>query len=173
MSKMVAQDLSHLSLFQGLNPAQLALIEPLLEVCDYTRDTVIFEQDDPAQFLYIVSRGEVVVLYKAYDGPVITVARVGVGGVFGWSSALGRTTYSSGAVCSQDTMVYRVSGKGLQRLCDQVPETGIIILERLANLIDERLCNTHSQIMDILTHGVDGSGDCMRRINQNGHDPRA
>jgi len=167
MYKMLVQDLSHLTLFEGLSQAQFSLIQPLLEVCDFSRDMVVFEQDDPAQYLYIVSRGEVLVRYKAYDGPMITIARVGPGGVFGWSSALGRSTYSSGAVCTQDSQCYRISGKTLHRLCDQNPDTGIIILERLANVIDERLRTTHSQIMSFLTQNVDSSGDCERRLNQN------
>ncbi|HVN54036.1 MAG TPA: Crp/Fnr family transcriptional regulator [Anaerolineaceae bacterium] len=156
---MFVQDLAHLSIFQGLSECQIAQIQPLLEVCDYSRDTVVFEQGDPAQYLYILFKGEVLVRYKAYDGPVITVARIGPGGVFGWSSALGRPTYTSGAVCTQDSHVFRMSGKALLRLCDLDPDTGSQILTRLTAVISERLNTGHTQILGFLTQGIDGTSD--------------
>lgn len=160
---MFIQDLGHLSLFQDLTPSQVAQLQPLMEVCDYSKDAIVFEQGDPAQYLYIVYRGEILVRYKAYDGPIITVARVCPGGVFGWSAALGRPAYTSGAICVQDSQVFRISGKALQRLCDQSPETGGKVLDRLAAAIAERLDSTHNQILGILTQGIDGQSENQKK----------
>jgi CRP-like cAMP-binding protein len=154
---MFIQDLTQLPLFQDMSTSQIAQLEPLMEVCDYSKDTLVFEQGDPAQYLYIVRHGLVLVQYRAYDGPVISVARVGPGGIFGWSSALGRTCYTSEAVCIRDTLVYRIRGKSLQTLREQYPETGEMILDRLAAVIAERLNSTHTQILEILTQGMDGT----------------
>lgn len=160
---MLAADLAHVSLFEGLNPNQMELIFPLLELCDYSRDTMVFEQGDAAHYLYIVLKGEVLVRYRAYDGPMITVARSGPGDIFGWSSVLGRPTYSSGAITLDDCIIIRINGKGMQRICETHPDTGVILLERLANVVADHLRNTHDQILSILTQGVEANGAPLRR----------
>lgn len=165
---MFPQDLALSSVFQNLSPEQTALVQPLVEICSYQKDTAIFEQGDIAQYIYIVMRGEVLVRYKAYDGPVITVARVGPGSVFGWSAALGRTTYTSGAICTEDSDTFRISGRSLRRICEQHPKTGAAILERLAGMTDERLRATHNQILAMLTQSTEPKGECQRRKSENG-----
>lgn len=160
---MLVSELSQVSLFDGFSADQLASIQPLLEMCDFSKDTVVFEQGEAAHYLYVVEKGEVLVRYRAYDGPMITVARAGPGGVFGWSSVLGRPTYSSGAICLEDCVVYRISGKGMQRFCETHPDTGVVLLERLANVVADHLRNTHSQILNILTKGVEANSAPLRR----------
>jgi CRP-like cAMP-binding protein len=160
--------MDQISLFQGLNPVQASLLQPLMEPCEFPENTVVFEQGEAAQYLYILVRGEVLVRYKAYDGPVITVAHVGPGGIFGWSAALGRPMYTSGAICTADCQAYRITGRALHHLCNQNPDSGMIILERLADVIAERLSSTHSQVLEMLTQSPDSNGECLRRISRNG-----
>ncbi|RPI34129.1 MAG: Crp/Fnr family transcriptional regulator [Chloroflexota bacterium] len=141
-------------LFRGLSDSQLDLLRPLFVPCDFYTDTMLFEQGDIAEFLYLVVVGEVVVNFKPDDGPPITVARVLPGGVVGWSAALGSRTYTSGAVCSMYTQLLRVRGSDLRRLCEQHTDTGILILDRLATVIAQRLSNTHEQVMALLSMGL-------------------
>lgn len=103
-----------------------------------------------ARYLYILLEGEVNVHYKPYDGPVLTVARILPGGVFGWSAALRREVYSSGALAVEPSKVYRMSGTDLQVICKLYPETGTIWLDHLAGVIAERLSSKHSQVLNIL-----------------------
>ncbi len=159
--------LIELPLFNHFSQSQLAQIEPLIEGCRAFADQTIFNQGDPAEYLYILLRGEVVVRYQAYDGPVITIAHVQPGGVFGWSAALGRPAYTSGAACSEEAEFYRIRGQALRDLCTDFPETGVILLERLASVIAERLTSTHSYVLHILTEGVEANTDCQRRVNAN------
>jgi CRP-like cAMP-binding protein len=157
---MFRQDIANVPLFKDLNPGLIDLIRPLVETCQFPEDQVVFEQGDIAHYLYVVIAGQVVIRYKPYDGPPLTVTRVAPGGVFGWSAALGREVYTSSAICSEPTEVYRISGQNLHCLCKNHPETGTIILERLANVIAERLQNTHAQIVKILGQGIVEDGDC-------------
>jgi len=141
-------------LFKDLSPAQKQLLKPLFMPCDCYGDTVLFEQGDPAEYLYLVVTGEIIIRHKPEDGPPITVARVKAGGVVGWSAALGNRTYTSAAICARYTQMLRVSGTDLRELCEQHPETGILILERLAEVIAERLRHTHKQVVEILKEGL-------------------
>jgi CRP/FNR family transcriptional regulator, cyclic AMP receptor protein len=143
-----------LSLFQGLTPQQRSLITPLFVPCDHNPDVLLFAQGDPAEYLYVVVSGEVVVNFKPDDGPPITVARVRDGGVVGWSAALGSRTYTSAGMCSEFTQLLRVSGADLRTLCQHHPDTGLIILNRLAAITVQRLNNTHEQVLALLEIGL-------------------
>jgi len=129
----------------------------MLELCYFSPEQVIFEQGQRTEFLYILLRGKVEVRFKPYDGPPLTVTRIDPGGVFGWSTALNRDTYTSSAHAVEKCEAYRLSGTRLQSFCMQEPVTGKILLERLAGVIAERLNNTHAQILSILTQGLDSN----------------
>jgi CRP-like cAMP-binding protein len=161
---MLNQDLLRIPIFEGLAPSGLKLIEALTERCSFKQDEVIFEQGQLATYLYIVLRGEVVVNFKPYDGPALTVAHILPGGVFGWSSALRRETYTSAAVAAQEGEAVRLCGEKLYRLCQQHPAIGMVVLDRLAGVIAERLRSPHSQILSILTEGMTISDEWRRRI---------
>ena len=143
-----------LPLFQGLGQEQRSLLRDIFIPCDHYANTMLFEQGDPAEFLYIVVKGEIVVNFKPDDGPAITVARVRRNGVVGWSAALGSRAYTSGALCTEYTQLLRVRGYDLRKLCEQHPDTGVLILDRLAAVIAERLRNTHAQVVALLELGL-------------------
>jgi len=146
--------LEKLTLFKDLSPAQKQLLEPLFVPCACYGDFVLFDQGEPAEYLYLVVTGEVVISHKPDDGPPLTVARVKAGGVVGWSAALGNRSYTSAAICARYTQMLRVRGADLRELCQQHPETGILILERLAEIIAKRLHNTHKQVVELLKEGL-------------------
>lgn len=151
---MDADTFPNLFLFRGFIPAQLKLLRPLFIPCEFTSDTVLFEQGDLAENLFAIVTGEVVVNFKPDDGPVITVARVKPGSIVGWSAALGSRRYTSSAVCTTYTQLLRVRGDDLRRLCLQHPETGLIFLDRLATVIAERLHSTHDLVLSLLQLGL-------------------
>jgi CRP-like cAMP-binding protein len=151
---MVDDIFESLSLFQGLTPEQIRLLRPMFIPCDCHTGTVLFEQGDPAEYLYLVVEGEVTIRYKPDDGASIIIARIRPGGIVGWSAALGNRLYTSGAVCSGCATLVRVRGNDLRLLYGAYPETGILILDRLASVIAERLLHTHDQVMALLMQGM-------------------
>lgn len=163
---MFRQDYAQLSIFAGLDGNQISQISPYLTECDYPGDSVIFEQEQPAEYLYILLSGEVVIQYKPYDGPPLIVARIGPGGVFGWSAALRRDVYTSEAIAVRESKAYRIRGNRLHEICSLYPETGSLLIERLASVIAERLRSTHTQVLGILTQGIDSTGKSSER-NEN------
>lgn len=165
---MLRKEFTELSIFSGLNPEQLDQLATLIELYHFSRGDVIFGQGQATDYLYILLNGEVEIRYKPYDGPILSVARIYVGGVFGWSAVVGHDSYTSMAVASQDGEAYRMSGQALKVFCASNPETGVIILEHLAAVIAERLQSTHSQILTILGQSMDVEDQCLRRIEENG-----
>ena len=150
---MFRLDYADLTIFSGLDAHHVSQLSPYMIESHFLKDQVIFQQGQPAENLYILITGEVVIHYKPYDGPPLTVARIEPGGVFGWSSALARDVYTSGATAVEDSCVLRIRGANLHELCQKYPETGMVLLDRLAGVIAERLRNTHTEILGILSQG--------------------
>lgn len=155
MLNMRKRHLFNLSIFRGMEKELEDLLLPLITLCHIPENTLIFQQGESARYLYILESGMVEILFKPFDGPDLPVSRITSGGVFGWSSTLGRDGYTSAARALMDSEAYRFEGKALQRLCEAHPETGVVILDRLALAIAERLECTHLEIMSILNQGME------------------
>ncbi len=143
-----------LEMFSDLSPSQRALVKPLFTPQNEVDGKVLFEQGAPADFLYIVVDGEILIQFKPDDGPMLTIAKVHPEGVVGWSAALGSPTYTSSAFCSTDCWVLRLRGEELRRFYERQPDTGALVLERLAAAIAERMRNTYPQIVALLEQGL-------------------
>jgi CRP/FNR family transcriptional regulator, cyclic AMP receptor protein len=145
---------SQLSFFIGLNPDDIQLLGPFFAPQTWVAGTIIFEQGDFAEYLYLVISGEVTIRFKPPDGPLMTVTRVQPGGIFGWSAAMNNPSYTSGAVCALDSEVLRIRGTDLRTLCEKHPELGKVILDRLAGVIAERKRSQQVQVSSILANGM-------------------
>ncbi len=143
----------NLSFFEGLTESQLACLRPLFIPVTIQADEVIFEQGAPADYLYIVVEGEVLVSFKPDDGPHLPVARVRPGGVVGWSAAVGSRRYTSAGITTTDARLLKVYGNELRTLFYQHPDIGKIMKERLASVIAERARSTHAQVIALLDMG--------------------
>ena len=153
---MFRQEYARFAIFAGLSKCQIGQLLPYLRECWFPEDSLIFEQGQPAENLYILLSGAVIIRYKPYDGPPLTVARIEPGGVFGWSAALHRDVYTSGAFAHEKSQAFGIRGADLAVICADHPEVGAILLDRLASVIARRLQDTQTQVRDILTQGIDG-----------------
>jgi len=145
-----------LAIFEGMDKSQRELLKSYFVECECNHEEVIFAQGDIAEFLFVVIDGEVTIQFKPDDGPQLAVSRIQNGGVFGWSAAFGSGFYTSGAICTASAKLLRVRGTDLKMLREKHPETGILILERLAALVARRMENNgnHSQVVAFLEHGL-------------------
>lgn len=144
------KDFKKLSIFEGLTDEQLDQINPLLNLRHYCADEMIFHQGDAAEKLFILLKGDVKIIFKPYDGPPMTVARITPGGIFGWSAVLGRKEYSSAALSTSNSEMFYILEKMIQSICELNNDTGIIFLERLAGVIAQRLNSTYTEILNML-----------------------
>ena len=148
------ESLVHLPLLQDLESGQLSLLESLFELYKCPSKTVIFEQGDPAIYLYLILSGEVSIRYKPYDGPPLTITHLGLGDAFGWSAVVGSEKYTSGIVSDSTIEAIRVRGSDLWDLCMKFPQTGEIVLDQLASVVSSRWKNAHEQVHSILDSGL-------------------
>ena len=159
------KDLRTIPPFEDLDEDTLQLLEPLFYRFNCPAGTVVFEQGDPAVYLYMLQRGTVTVRYKPYDGPPINLTQIPAGGVFGWSAVVGNPAYTSGAVAKEDLDAIRVRGADLRGLAVQHPKVGRIILDKLAAKVSTRWKDSTRQARQILEEAI----NTEKQKGTNGH----
>lgn len=152
--KQMFKKLESVPLFKDVDDYILHLLEPLFEPFSSPEGAVIFEQGEPAHFLYLVLEGSVEVLYKPYDGPQLTLTSLVQGSIIGWSAVVGNLTYTSGAICKEDVQAIRMASRDLHKLCASEPEVGRIILNLLADSVSSRWKDSREQIQTLLNSSV-------------------
>ena len=155
---LLADALHTLPFFAGLSPSEIELLSSRFQIEERRAGHVFFQQGEHADRLYLVGSGKVGIRYKPFDGDVLPVADISAGGVFGWSAVLGRRIYTSSAVGLEDGVTLSIRGAVLRRLCETHPEIGVVLLERLAEVIAERLRNTHEHVVEMLRQGIRPQG---------------
>jgi CRP-like cAMP-binding protein len=148
------QELRTIPPFEDLSEEILRLVEPLFERFNCPAGTVIFEQGDPALYLYMILRGSVTIHYKPYDGPPINLTQIPTGGVFGWSAVVGNPAYTSGTSAREDVEAIRIRGVKLRGLAIRHPQAGHIILDKLAGMVSNRWKDANRHVRDILEQAI-------------------
>jgi len=146
----MTESLPYIPLFQDLDSTQIDLLKPLFEQYTCPANTVVFEQDAPATYLYLLIKGEVAIRYKPYDGPTITLTRLRVGDVFGWSAVVGSPHYTSSIISESEVEAIRIRGDHLLKLSSDAPETGKVVMDRLARVVSPRWGNAQAQVQSLL-----------------------
>jgi len=137
-------------LFEDLSAEQSSMLMAAFEAFTCQPGTVIFEQGDPAQHLYLILKGKAIISYKPYDGPRIIITRLKDGDVFGWSAVVGGNKYSSSVASETALETIRIRRDYLLNLISRHPNTGKIIIDRLALNVSPRWENAHEQIKPLI-----------------------
>lgn len=166
------QELAALPIFKLFKPYQIQLIEPFMVFCSFPANMVIFHQGDRAENFYILTTGEIALHFKPYDGPSLVITKIASGDVFGWSAALGRPKYSAEAIATSDSKVICMQASNLKKLCAIDPETAVLFLDRLVGEISGKLQDSHQEILNLFSNGMNLNSDCKRRMNLNGTENR-
>jgi len=141
-------------LFQGMMEQDLNRIASIFHRERDYKDDILFHQSDPAEKFYVVLTGTVAIRFKPDDGEPLTIAVIEPGGVFGWSSVLGRDRYSSSAICLDDCSLLSTNGLDFKALFELFSDSGVMMLTRLSELISRRYDNTRQQILNLMQDNV-------------------
>jgi CRP-like cAMP-binding protein len=137
-------------LFQNLSPSETDLLKPLFEKRSNPAGTLIFEQGDPATYLYVIMSGTVIIQYKPYDGNPMILTHLRDGDVFGWSAVIGTAKYTASIISETSLETLRIHRENLWSLVRQSPEVGNTVIDRLARMVSPNWNHAHAQIQLIL-----------------------
>ncbi len=138
-------------LFKGID---FDVMEEIANICseeNYAKDTVLFEQGEKAERLYILEEGAVKLVIK--NGGSLFYSLTEPGEVFGWSSMVEPGLYTASGVCVTDLKVVRIERKKLDKIFDLHPDAGVTILRRIGGIFSTRLSRAYQDLLS--TKGED------------------
>ena len=127
-------------LFQRLGDDAVANCEHLFTQVPYPKRTLIFEQGDVGQLVYLVKIGRVRIARATEDGKELTVAILGPGDLFGeevvFSDDVVRTTF---ATCLEDSLLCTACAADLYGLMARHPSIAMNVASYLRDQRDDAL----------------------------------
>ncbi len=148
---MVPLDLLRTSeVFDGLSDDELAPIAKMSHQQTFRAGDLVFDENDEAKNLYVVTTGRVGILIDIGRGRQTGVDTIIPDGSFGWSALVPPYFYTGAAKCLEATQVLVVPGEELRGLCLDNCRICHTIMERLASIISARLKDTRIQLISLM-----------------------
>ena len=135
------QVLSQVDLFAGLSERLLASIAGLCEEFSCVEGEGLFRESEEAKRLYFLLEGRValqVQLTSHLESLTVTVIDSPGQGI-GWSGSIPPHYYTASALCQIDCHLVAINGQELMRLLEQEPARGLVVMQRVVELISRRL----------------------------------
>lgn len=121
----------------GLSEPGLLALARAARLRAFARGQAIFAQDDPADTLYVVASGLVVIFLATPDGRELAINELRPGDVFGEIALLQGQRRSASAVARQASEVVFVDGRTFLAQLDSEPRLMRQLLESLAHRLRE------------------------------------
>jgi CRP/FNR family transcriptional regulator, cyclic AMP receptor protein len=135
-------------LFSGQSPEMLKKIATLAEEKKVEAGYQLFFEGEVANTLFVVREGAVVLTMKMGD-KTEELEPLGKGEVVGWSSIVKPYLYKFGAYTNQKSNLLAFSGEKLRNLFDENPSFGYYFMQKLAELIGDRLISKCVQLTSL------------------------
>ena len=132
-------------LFKGLSPEIIDEISRNMIGEFYGKGSFVFKESHLAEHFYILEEGEV--RLSVGEKGRITHLISNPGETFGWSSLVGRDTYTASAECIAPSKVIKIEKEQLNKVFESHPASGLIFFRGLSAIIGERLVNSYVAIL--------------------------
>jgi signal transduction histidine kinase len=155
-----SETIGQFEFFTDLHQDALAKIARLTREKHFPAGTKIFQEDDAADYLYLLLEGRVSLEKRVQLGRTgtprqATISVVGAGETIGWSSLVPPYNYTSSGVCLDACRTLAIPGNDLRTFLEQHPEVGTRIYHRVASIVRTRMVNatsTMTYFLSIVSH---------------------
>ncbi|MFK5951780.1 MAG: Crp/Fnr family transcriptional regulator [Desulfobacterium sp.] len=131
-------------LFWGMDADFVKVVMNQTEKVDFDDGAVMFNQDQTANFFYVLIKGSVK-LSIGTKGPVVFIAK-DAGMVIGWSSLVGRESYSATALCMTAVKTVKIEKDNFLEKLAQYPSSESLLYKRLAQMLGDRLTTLYPSL---------------------------
>ena len=107
----------------------------------------LFREGDPTNNFYILLKGHVK-LSLGDTGHIVYIVN-SAGEAFGWSSLIGRESFSASAQCMVQSKLLNWDKTKLQKILKKDPENSLLLYKRLAELLGNRLLQSYTIISSV------------------------
>lgn len=138
------------TLFQMLQPEQVAAISDAAEEVVLEAGSQVYRHGDRADFFYVVREGAVALRGERPDGLGLHVDEVGPGEIFGACICFGRDNYTLSTRCEARTRLLRIRADALKNLLDADPRLGYTIQAYISGVYFRRYIETVTKLQAVV-----------------------
>ena len=128
-------DLSHISIFEGLPEAELSALQELCITRTYPKNTVIINEGDQANAMFICTSGKVQVYVSDENGKEFVLNSMGPGEYFGELSLLDDETRSASVITTDKSTFSILYKDDFSKVVLNHPDIALVLLRNLASRI--------------------------------------
>jgi CRP-like cAMP-binding protein len=136
-----AKALRKVPMFAKLDPSKLKLLAFTSELLSFDDGEVLFEESDPADYAYVIMRGEVEILARTDQG-VVAYSTLGENQLLGELAVLCNAPRSATVRAKGALQVLRITGEMFLKLVTENPEVALDVMRQLS----DKLTRTHRQV---------------------------
>tara|TARA_B110000483_G_C18091053_1_gene501992 strand:- start:622 stop:1095 length:474 start_codon:yes stop_codon:yes gene_type:complete len=148
MSSAAAQILAQVDGFSNLNEDELEIIANLALPKKYTLGSIIVNEGDHSDELYVIFKGQVSIDFKSYNNTAVNICRIGEQQLFGELAYLDDQPRSATATTTMDSKIL-VLGRDLLNECfNDNPTIGYKVMTEIAQIVTRKLRFTNLALKD-------------------------
>ena len=145
-----AETLSRLPLFSGLDNGELETLASCTRARSYRKNTIIFEEADDGDALYIVEAGQVKAYLSDEQGKEIVLSLLGPGDYFGEMALLDNAPRSAAVITTQESILRVLSGSDFRATLAAHPGIALQLIRGLTERLRRSTENVRSlALMDV------------------------
>lgn len=138
------------TLFQMLQPEQVAAISDAAEEIVLDSGSPVYRHGDPAEFFYVVREGMVALRGVWGEGVGLHVDEVRPGEIFGACLCFGRDTYTLDARCEAPSRLIRIRAHVLKNLLDADPRLGYAVQAYISGVYFRRYIDAVTKLQAVV-----------------------
>lgn len=151
---ITAQELARSAIFADLPPDYIDRFVALAEEVTCQAGQALFREGEEASRLYVLLNGKVNIQVQptALQQPLNIVSLSAFGQMVGWSGFMPPNYYTAAAVCQEDSRLLAFDGAAFNRILEDEPALGLVIMRRIAHVISQRLRMIQGIVLKSLYH---------------------
>ncbi len=135
--------------FGGIGEDSLKQVAMVADEVTVAAGTRMFNEGDPAQYLYLIVSGEVNIQYLLGNDELRTVDTLVEGDLLVWSAMIEPYKTTAVGTTTKETHLVRISAPKLRELCEQDPMLGYRLAIQVARLLAHRLEGARIQLASV------------------------
>ena len=142
----VQERLESQELFGFLLPKQIDSISNTAQDARYKSGDTVYSQGEPAEFIYAVLEGEVMLRLPGKGGLSVPIDVATAGTMFGSCLCFDIATYSTTAQCTRDSRLLKIEAVAFKNLMDKDLRMGYSMQRRISSIYFKRYLDTMGKL---------------------------
>jgi sulfate permease, SulP family len=121
-----------------------------LEEWDADPGAIVFQQNQPADAIYLIEVGQVTVYWEQQQGQTHRIQSLGAGNLVGELDFFRSSTHQTSAIVDAPSTLYRLSTASFHQMQQEKPEVATAFQSAVIQILGDRLTHAYKEISDLL-----------------------